>query len=93
MHLPKMKISILFSFRVAPFGQIKGLRRRFAQLDEDGTGVLSRDQFCDMLAGVGIFLTAHEQEQIKERCDRLMTSRCTCWLVSWLAIASSTKGS
>ncbi|CAM9659846.1 unnamed protein product, partial [Ectocarpus sp. 12 AP-2014] len=25
--------------------QIKGLRRRFAQVDEDGTGVLTREQF------------------------------------------------
>lgn len=47
--------------------QIKGLRRHFAQVDEDGTGVLTREQFCDMLAGVGIYLTAHEQERVKER--------------------------
>lgn len=37
-------------------------------MDEDGTGVLTREQFCDMLAGVGIYLTAHEQERVKERC-------------------------
>eukprot|EP00903_Cladosiphon_okamuranus_P013950 g12974.t1 len=49
--------------------QIKGLRRRFAQVDEDGTGVLTREQFCDMLTGVGIYLTAHEQERVKERFD------------------------
>lgn len=36
-------------------------------MDEDGTGVLTREQFCDMLAGVGIYLTAHEQERVKER--------------------------
>lgn len=48
--------------------QIKALRRRFAQVDEDGTGVLNRQQFCDMLAGVGIYLTGHEQERVKERC-------------------------
>ncbi|CAM9186272.1 unnamed protein product, partial [Ectocarpus fasciculatus] len=49
--------------------QIKGLRRRFAQVDEDGTGVLTREQFSEMLAGVGIYLTAHEQELVKERFD------------------------
>lgn len=30
--------------------------------------MLTRQQFCDMLAGVGIYLTAHEQERVKERC-------------------------
>lgn len=36
-------------------------------MDEDGTGVLTREQFSEMLAGVGIYLTAHEQERVKER--------------------------
>eukprot|EP00904_Undaria_pinnatifida_P002651 jgi/Undpi1/12387/HiC_scaffold_5.g02059.m1 len=49
--------------------QIKGLRRRFAQIDEDGNGVLTRGQFSNMLSGVGVYLTGHEQELIKERFD------------------------
>lgn len=37
-------------------------------MDEEGTGVLTREHFSNMLAGVGIYLTAHEQERVKERC-------------------------
>lgn len=47
--------------------QIKTLRRRFAQVDDDGNGVLTREQFSKMLEGVGIHLTTHEQELIRER--------------------------
>lgn len=36
-------------------------------MDEDSDGVLSREEFSNMLSGVGIYLTAHEQELMKER--------------------------
>lgn len=45
-------------------------------MDEDGTGVLTREQFSDMLAGVGIYLTAHEQERVKERSVIVWNGAC-----------------
>ncbi|CAM9910415.1 unnamed protein product, partial [Ascophyllum nodosum] len=56
------------SFYSRGFG-IKALRTRFAQVDENRRGVLSREQFSNMLGRVGLYLTAHEQELVKERFD------------------------